>query len=194
MNREIPLSDVRPGDIILCDSAGPLAACLSFMISVFDSDWRNLQRKPWHVRFVSKGVGLNATVCEALSPVVCERRLTSIPILKQRAYRWFDDGIQQEWLDRWVYAHCGLRYDVLIYFWTAIVYLARAVWNRYIPRLLDDRYTCWELVMEMCEDAGKPMHSKRDCPLITDLCQAIGLLPKHGGEIKELSVVADREP
>jgi hypothetical protein len=202
MNREIPLSEVRPGDFILCDlgnfslkpkSTNIVGPVLSFLIGIFDSQWLNLQRKPWHVRFVSKGFGLSATVCEALAGGVCEKFLDSIPLEKQRAYRWFNDPLTQDWLDKWVGEHLGKPYDVMAYFSTALQYLLRAIWNRRIPRLLDGQYTCQELVMELAEDAGKPMASKRDCPMITDLCKALGIITSRKGGYKLLSVLAERK-
>ena len=192
MNREIPLTQVRPGDIILCKSGGLLATTLGTLIAVFDSDWRHLKWKPWHVRFVSRYYGTSSIVCESTADGIQENPLTSIPLERQKAYRWFDHTLDIDWLDDWVQAHLGLPYDVMVYPWTAIQYLARAVWNRRIPRLLDDRYTCWENVAEMAEDACKPLHSKRDCPMITDLCRALGILPIGYITTTKLSVVRER--
>jgi hypothetical protein len=174
------------------NKAGPLAGFISFLSSIFDSQWRDLKRKPWHVRLVVSGYGRTATVLDALAKGVEEKPIDSIPLDKQQAYRWFDDSINADFLKKWVEAHIGKRYDVLAYFWTAAQYLARAIFNRYIPRLLDDKYTCWELIMEFCEDAGKPMNSKRDCPLITDLCKALGILVYTTGGHKILSVIKER--
>jgi hypothetical protein len=193
MGYEIPITECRPGDTILCDEAGPVAGVLSFLIGLFNNDWRTLKRKPWHCRLVVSGYGATATVLEALAPGVVNSPIDSIPLDKQHAYRWLDSPINSYNLTRWAFEHLGKRYDVLAYFWTAFQYLFRAIWNRYIPRLLDDHYTCWELVMEFYEDFGKPMHSKRDCPLITDLCYALHIMtPTLDYTNKKLSVVAER--
>jgi hypothetical protein len=192
MNREIPLAEVRPGDILLCAGSGFIFSVLSFLISIFDSDWRKLKRKPWHCRLVVSGYGRTAIVLEALAGGVVEKPIDAIPLEKQRAFRWFNEPINADFLSKWVDAHLGKPYDVMAYFSTAAQYLLRAIWNRRIPRLLDDRYTCQELIMELAEDAGKPMASKRDCPLITDLCKALGIITSRKGGYKLLSVLKER--
>lgn len=201
MTYEIPISEVRPGDILLCDNGkfsmnpkntniiGPI---LSFFIGIFDSEWLKMKRKPWHCRLVISGYGRTAIVLEALAGGVQQKTIDYIPLEKQRAYRWFDSPINAAKLKAWVDEHEGKPYDVLIYFWTAVQYLFRALWNRRIPRLLDDKYTCWELVMEACEDFDKPMNSKRDCPLITDLCRALHIITPTTGENRTLSVIKER--
>jgi len=192
MNRKIPIEEVRAGDIILCDKSGPVAGVISFLISLFDSQWRSLRRKPWHVRLVVSGYGRTAIVLEALGPGVEEKPIDSIPLDKQQAYRWFNEPINANFLKQWVEDHLGKPYDINAYFWTAFQYLVRHIFNRRIPRMLDNRYHCVELVMEFCEDAGKPMASKYDCPLITDLCKALGILVYTDGGHKILSVLKER--
>jgi hypothetical protein len=193
MKYEIPVTEVRPGDILLCDGSGFIFSVLSFLISIFDSGWRKLKRKPWHCRLVVSGYGRAAIVLEALAGGVVEKTIDSIPLSKQRAYRWFKEPINMDFLSTWVDAHLGKPYDVMAYFSTAAQYLLRAIWNRRIPRLLDDRYTCQELIMEFCEDAGKPMQSKRDCPMITDLCKSLGIILSRKGGYKLLSVLKERK-
>lgn len=202
MYREIPMEQCRQSDVILCDvgklsfKAGAtniVGPVLSFLIGLFNEDWRKLSRKPWHVRLVKSGYGTTATILEALGPGVLDKPIDSIPLSKQRAYRWFDDLPNADRHDKWCKEHLGKKYDVLAYPWTAIQYLARAIWNHYIPRLLDDRYTCWELWAEYCEDFTKPMHSKRDCPMITDICRSLGLIVRgYSYKHKVLSVLAER--
>jgi hypothetical protein len=199
MNYQIPITECRPGDLILCDlgticlkPSNIVGPVLSFLIGLFDREWHGLERKPWHCRIVVSGYGRTAVVLEALAPGVVEMPIDSIPLNKQRAYRWLDAPVNAATLKEWIDCHLGKRYDVLAYGFTALQYLLRAIWNRYIPRLLDDRYTCWELVMEFYEDSGKPMHSKRDCPLITDLCRALGLIYGRYGKRKALSVMEAR--
>jgi len=202
MYYEIPITECRPGDILLCDlgtfslkpkQTNVVGPVLSFLIGLFDAGWRTLKRKSWHCRLVVSGYGRTALVLEALAPGVVVMPIESIGLIKQRAYRWFDSPVNYDKLVTWKNEHLGKRYDVLAYAWTAIQYLFRAIWNRPIGRLLNDKYTCWELVMEFCEDFAKPMNSKRDCRLITALCRALHMIPTDTVKPKTLSVIKERK-
>jgi hypothetical protein len=79
---------------------------------------------------------------------------------------------EAEWV-RFFAAHLGKKYDVALYPWTTLQYFVRHWFNHRIPRLLDDRYTCWELEQEWEEMFNVTWGSKYDCPLITDLLREI---------------------
>lgn len=85
-----------------------------------------------------------------------------------RMYQWLDKQPTKKQLKSFLGTHLGNKYDVTIYFWTSFQYLIRHFFNHRIPRLLDNRYTCWELVFEFCEAMGKPISSIYDCPIIAD--------------------------
>ncbi len=173
----IDIKDIRPGDIIVVKREGPLSAILSFILKRFESSW---DRWGWHTCFVSRHTCFVSRftdqwiICEAAGEGVIESPLSKYA--EVRAYRWFDPQLGQTPIDAFVAKHKGDQYDVLCYFWTATQYLIRHIWNREIPRLLDDRYTCWELVFQFCADNGKPIDAAYDCPIITDLLRAMGEL------------------
>ena len=65
---------------------------------------------------------------------------------------------------------CG--YDVAVYFFTMLQYLILHFFNHPIPRLLDNRYACWELAFFFAREMGKPIQSIHKYPVITDFLKA----------------------
>jgi len=164
---------ISVGDIIEFKGKGPVYECLSRVIRLFERKW---DRWGWHVAFVAN-VTDDGTVyiCEALGPGVLVSELSGYS-LPYRVWRWFPNELPQSQVDTFVEDVLGKPYDVAIYGWTALQYLVRHFFNRRIPRLLDDRYTCWELVWYFCREMGQPLQSIYDCPIITDLHKAMGIL------------------
>jgi hypothetical protein len=58
----------------------------------------------------------------------------------------------------------GARYDYLAYIWTAIYILT----GGHIPRIIDRRYTCWELVYYVYDLIGCPLCQEWQYPTICD--------------------------
>jgi hypothetical protein len=90
-----------------------------------------------------------------------------------RTHRWLEEEPAEEKMNDFLAGHIEKKYDVAVYFWTALQYLVRHYFNRRIPRLLDDRYTCWELAAAFYDAMGKPAHSKYDCPMLPDMLRTI---------------------
>jgi hypothetical protein len=157
------------GDFVLFKGNGFLFNILSFVLSVFNKEWRDRQWKPWHVGFiVQEGI-----VCEALAGGV-----TLNPLSKYSNYKivkWFDSELDQVKVDAFVKKHKGEKYDILVYPLTAIAYLVRHYWGRPIPRLFDNSWSCWELLYYFADKMGKPIAEDYDFPLISDLCEALGI-------------------
>ncbi len=163
------------GDIIEFKGSGLVYGILSRLIKIFDRSW---DRWGWHVAFVCYGTERNPTICEAVAGGV---RLTSLNDLTReyRIHHWFgDDPPDPGEVGAFVVKVLNSKYDVAIYLWTGLQYVIRHLWNRRIPRLLDDRYTCWELVFHFCREMGKPIQSIHDCPMITDLVRQVDDEPK----------------
>ena len=111
---------------------------------------------------VAKGVSLNFHSDKELSA-------------NTRSYHWFDKPLTfiDEDAVAFYYRHIEKKYDVAVYLWTALQYFARHLLNHRVPRLLDDRFTCWELVSEFCDEMGKPVESKYDCPMLPDILKQL---------------------
>jgi hypothetical protein len=157
-------------DIVEFKREGLASTILGAVLKVFCPSWDGWG---WHLAIAwekaydgwiifestGSGVGLNLHYQKELSK-------------KTRCYGWLD-CLDEKKMNESYQNHIGKKYDVAVYFWTAAQYLFRHFWNRRIPRLLDDRFTCWELVSEFCEEMGKPIESKYDCPMLPDILQNI---------------------
>ena len=64
-------------------------------------------------------------------------------------------------------------YDAAVYFWTVLQYFILHFFNHHIPRVLDNRYTCWELAFVFARERGKPIQSIHDYPIITDFLKEV---------------------
>ncbi len=155
--------ELKPGDILLFKGAGSLWWFLSHLLRLFERLWDGWG---WHLTYVSKIEAGKVWITEGVWPVSHEVLLSEGR--EYRVYRVLPQPIDETKLSEFTASHLRKRYDVAIYFWTSLQYLVRHYWNHRIPRLLDDRYTCWELVEELCEEFGMSWGSKYDCPLITD--------------------------
>ena len=156
------------GDIIVFRGEGFLFRVLSGILCLFDSEWRRRDFKGWHTAFISRFWDAHPIICEALAGGVTENFLDTDREFK--VYSWFDYPVDTH---DFVDSHLGKKYDVAQYFFTSLQYLIRHFFNRRIPRLLDDSYTCWELLAEFARDNGKPFQVIYDCPMVTDIVRAL---------------------
>jgi len=88
---------------------------------------------------------------------------------KTRCWDWFDEEPEVSQMETFLQEHIDKRYDVAIYFWTGLAIIIRHYFNRPIPKLLDDRFCCWELAAEFCAEMGKPVVSKYDVIILPEL-------------------------
>ena len=164
---------INRGYIVEFKRKGLLPAILSKILRLFERDWDGWG---WHLAIVWEESKLSDGwyILEALINGV-EINYYSNEYLSDNAriYKWLEKAPTKKALARFLQSHITRKYDVGIYIWTTLQYLMRHYFNRKIPRLLDERYTCWELVFEFCEEMGKPISSKYDCPLVTDFLKAI---------------------
>lgn len=192
----IPIANAKPGDIIAFRGTGPAFSFFSSLLCIFDGGWRKLNWKPWHMGIAWSEHDGGLLVLEATGGGVKANQKPTVELeTKCRAYGWLDEPPSSSKMAEFFDSHINKRYDVLIYVWTTAQYLFRHLFNRRIPRLLDDRFTCWELAFEFCEDMGKPISSKYDCPMITDFLRAVNEIPgyKVPKKAKVLSVIVERE-
>lgn len=157
---------MKVGDILEFKRSGLISGVLGGLLRMFEPDW---DFWGWHLAIVWQRSYLGWYVLEARHGV--EINYFTNKFLKEntRAYKWLEESPTKDKMGEFLTSHVSKSYDVLIYFWTTLQYLIRHYFNHRIPRLLDDRYTCWELVAEFCEVMGKPCQSKYDCPIICDM-------------------------
>lgn len=166
------LSEMRCGDILIFRGSGWVHKILSRWLKLFERWWDGWG---WHMAFVSyidkatneiyiaESVGSGVQV----TPLGADHNT-------YRVYRWFDELINEDKLTAFTERYLGCDYDVAVYFLTMLQYLVLHYFNHPIPRLLDNRYTCWEFVFLMCREMGKPIQSIHKYPVITDFLKAIG--------------------
>jgi len=170
---------------------------LSLLLWVFFPWWN---RRDWHMAIVwRRGRSQRGWwVMEALSPGVCLNYYTTEQLAAEWTSRhWLPrmDRYKREKLMRAFFnEHINRKYDAAVYVLTLLQYLAlRAVeWlqKTFIPwhhftislwRVLDNRFTCWELAFAFCRHMGKPVQEAigkpaSRYPLITDFIKAV----QHG--------------
>ncbi len=158
------------GTIVEFRRTGFIAKILGGILKLFERQWDGWG---WHLAIVYERADndIGWYILEATWPSVEINYYSDEFIWHNcRVYDWFNEPPRKVLLNKFMQEHLGKRYDVLLYPWTTIQYLIRHYINRRIPRLLDDKFTCWELVTEICEYLGKPIQqSKYDCPLISDI-------------------------
>ena len=163
--------ELERGDIIIFRGHGLVFSVLSKMLSIFDKKWRRLQYKVWHVAFISGKVLNLYTIGESVNKGVTEAWLNENADFK--VYRWLDKEPPRYKIQKFLLDRAYSRYDLAIYLWTMLFYLVRHYFNRPIPKLLDNHYSCWELVGEFCAEMGKPIVSKYDTFFITDMLKVL---------------------
>jgi len=142
----------------------------------------------WHLAMVSeiKQDG-SVIVLEAAGDGVREARLEQFYDRYGRNYRFWDlldfEITRPQMVDI-IKHYAGLKYGYANYFWAGLIYLFRHHINKPLPNVLNDKYTCWELVYAIFRDLGRPLGANDyDCPTLTEFngfCR--GLIPLTNSE------------
>lgn len=165
---------IEVGNLVEFKRHGPVPFLLGGLLKMLDHKWNGWG---WHLAIVWEKSCLNKGwyIMEALAGGVEINYYSMNDITTRcRIHHWLDQEPTSEQMAKFLKEHLNMSYDVTIYFWTTLQYLVRHFFNRRIPRLLDARFTCWELVFEFCEELGKPIGSKYDCPMISDFIRVVG--------------------
>ena len=162
---------MKRGDVVIFKRSGFISFVIGSLIKFFEKWW---DFWGWHMAVVWQEAHGGWYILEAMGQGVKINYYTDKFLAeKTRIYTWLDEEPTEEKMGKFLAGHINKRYDVAIYFWTALQYLIRHYFNHRIPRLLDERFTCWELAFAFCEEMGKPIGSKYDCPIITDFLKVI---------------------
>jgi len=165
---------LEPGDILLFkrNNGDGIAGILSWLLRQLDKCWDGWG---WHMGYVYD-------VFTDGSIIVAEAKIgNGVQLVKHqginslgevRIYRWVD-GFDLSVLKNFTLEHLGCAYDLACYFWTGMQLLIRRFSGRYIPRIINNRYTCWELVCDMTQAMGKPLQPTLRYPLITDMIKVL---------------------
>ena len=167
---------MKTGDIVFFKGQGLMFRVLSTLLCLFDSYWRKLKWKPWHTAIAFQFAPEGWYILEARAEGVILKYYEDDWLKEHtRAYTWLDTHPTKEQMQKLLDEYIGKPYDIAIYFWTSLAIILRHFWNHPIPKLFDDRWDCWELDAQGMSDLGKPVISKFDTVLITDLAKAVGI-------------------
>jgi len=161
---------LHSGDIICFKGEGIIFKTLSFLLGIFDRQWHELKWKPWHMAIAYHNGKWGWKVIESTGRGVEVNYLLSEDY---RVYTWLDKPPSRKKMEKFVTEHLGKNYDVGCYLLTMLQYLVLHFFNHRLPRILDDQYTCWELVFEFCREMGKPIQSLHNYPIIIDFLKAV---------------------
>lgn len=166
-------ADYRIGDIVLFQGHGPTFTILSFLLGLFDKDWRKLKRKPWHVGFLTMRQETHNNrwlVGEANG----RRGVQHCPLdlFKEtyQVFRWFDTPPDEAAVAAFMAKHKGEKYDNFWGYLNTILWFFVSWW----PRIIDHRWECWEYLYLFAVMFGKPIDEEYAYPLITILMDKLG--------------------
>jgi len=166
---------MRPGDLIEFKRGGLVSAVLGGLLKLFERDWDGWG---WHVAIAWERTYNGWYILEAIGPGVKTNYYSDATLkARTRSYHWLDKEPTVEAMGQFLQTHIDRAYDVAVYFWTGLAIIIRHYFNRPIPKLLDQRFCCWELAAEFFADMGKPIVSKYDVIIITDILRAIKARP-----------------
>jgi hypothetical protein len=163
-----------PGDLLLFnrDPDDKVSGLLARFLARIDKFWDGWG---WHMAYVHD-------VLPDESIIVAEAKIgRGVQLTKYadrdslgdiRAYRWIDGLIPTE-LESYTQKHIGCAYDMACYFWTGLQLVIRKLLGLSIPRINNNKYTCWELVCDMTHYMGKPLQPVRIYPVITEMVRVL---------------------
>jgi hypothetical protein len=172
---QIEAKDIQVGTQVLFDGGGFLFNVLSFALSVFDSDWRKIKVKPWHVGFISRyDQEKGWMLCESMAGGIVENPLSIYPSKDYyRLYQWFKTPPSNEQVSAYLKDHLGCHYDGLVYIWTIIASIIDKVFHINIGVWNNESYMCWENLEEFDEWCNKPLTKKNRTITISDIYKTL---------------------
>lgn len=161
---------MKRGDILEFKRKGFVSKVLGDLLGFFERDW---DKFGWHLAIAwDKAYGgwyiLEATALGQKINYYSDEHLAE----NSRSWNWLDKTPGTKQMGKFLESHIDKSYDVGIYFWTTFAIIFRHYFNHPIPKLLDNRFSCWELVQSFAEDMGKPIISKYDVVIISDMIRA----------------------
>lgn len=162
----VPLSEARPGDVLIFKRDGLISSVLSWLIQkIKEPNW---DRWGWHMCPV---VDYNGNYMDAQFPKL---NLSNIKDIKGkvRCYRVLYSPPPKYLIDAFLNNTLNTPYDIFIYLWTALWAL-----NVPIPRIINRSYSCWETTFAALECWGYDIDwTDLNYPFITDFLKAEGEL------------------
>jgi hypothetical protein len=162
---------MKVADIVEFKRKGFMSWFLGGLLKLFNPSWDGYG---WHLAILWQPGYDGWYILEATGQGVRKNWYDRTYLQKNtRIWSWLDEAPLDGYMKTFLARHINKRYDVGIYFWTALAVIIRHYINRPIPKLLDDRFSCWELVQEFTSAMGKPILSPYDVVIITDIIRAL---------------------
>ena len=159
------------GDIVEFKQIGFASAVLGRLLKLFEQDWDGWG---WHLAISWEQAWDGWYILEALVNGVEINYYPNKYLAKNtRQWKWLDNPPTREQQSKFLASHIMKKYDIAIYFWTSLAIIARHYFNHPIPKQFDNRFDCWELTAEAMAEWGKPIVSKYDTIIITDIIRAV---------------------
>lgn len=159
---------MRRGDIILCKGGRfpGVSWWLARILKLFEPDWDGWG---WHLAIAYMEDKQGWWMLEATSKGVV---VSLIGDREHRVYRWLDKEPSKIRMYAFFNQVQGARYDYWVYAWTVLQYLGKKI-GLSLPRIVDRRYTCWEMAMYAMRESGKPVLPIWDYPVLTDILKVL---------------------
>jgi len=169
----IKSDEFQAGDILVFKRKGFVSGVFGWLLKRFEQSWDGWG---WHMAIAwqkSEG-GFGLWILEAAGEGVRVNLIKNEKLKTEiRAYRWLDEAPSGVAMEKFMADKLDKGYDVAVYFWTMIQYLVLHFFNHSIPRLLDNRFTCWELAFFFCREMGKEVESIHKYPILTDFLKKV---------------------
>ena len=163
---------ISVGDIITFKGSGATFKILSFLLGLFDKEWRGLKWKPWHTSIASRKLKDGWMIIEAVQGGVSENFYFDRQLEDTRSYTWLSDPPTEKKMNEFRKMYLGYPYDVTAYFGITLAYL----WYRITGknwRVIDTEHLCWETVAAFCRFMGKPLQPIWEYPILPRLIRKL---------------------
>ena len=162
---------MKNGDIVEFKRKGFVSCVLGGLLKLFNPSW---DAWGWHLGILWEGSLDGWIILEATGTGVKINWYSARYLMRNtRCWKWFDETPSRASMNKFFKSHIDKKYDIEVYFWTALAVIVRHYINRPVSKILDEKYSCWELVQEFTADMGKPIQSKYDVVLITDIINTL---------------------
>jgi len=180
---------MKVADIVEFKRKGFMSWFLGGLLKLFNPSWDGYG---WHLAILWQPGYDGWYILEATGQGVRKNWYDRTYLQKNtRIWSWLDEAPLDGYMKTFLARHINKRYDVAVYIHTLVQYLLlRAIewfqktfipWHKFnisLPRVLNNRWTCWEIVFWFCRDMGKPIQESIGLdytryPLITDFLRAV---------------------
>ncbi len=166
----VPISEARPGDILVFKGSRGISWVLSYLVrKLKEPRWDGWG---WHmapVVYREPKPYLQIKYMDAQWPRL---KITTLRLAdKVRCYRVFEHEPSEDKVKLFVDRVLGRPYDVMVYFWTMLALFLRPRID--VPRIINRFYDCWECTFEALDQWGVDITWIWEYPWLTDFLRYV---------------------